>query len=78
MCDMIIVYTAQSSIDAFLVKGLLESEGIPAFVRGAALQGGIGELPAMGLITVNVARHLADKASAVINDYEQSEPLDEN
>ena len=75
---MIKVYTAQSSIDAYLIKGLLESEGIPAVVRGAALQGGIGELPAMGLITVNVARHLAAEAAAVIKAYEQSDPLDEN
>ena len=45
---MVSVYTAQSVTDAHLIKGLLESEGISAFVYGGDLQGGIGELPVMG------------------------------
>ena len=67
---MISVYTAEGTMDAHLVCGLLESEGIAAKVYGAALQGGIGELPVSGLITVRVPEQFADRAQAVISDYD--------
>ena len=71
---MVRVYTAQSVTDAHLIKGLLESEGISAFVYGGDLQGGIGELPVMGLITVRVPEKFAARACAVIADYERAAP----
>jgi len=71
---MISVYTAQSVTDAHLIKGLLESEGISAFVYGGDLQGGIGELPVMGLITVRVPESFVAQACAIITDYERAEP----
>lgn len=46
------VYDAANIIDAHLVRQALEAEGIPAFVRGEALTGGIGELGVYGLIGV--------------------------
>jgi len=48
------VYLAENLIDAHLVKHALEAEGIPAFVRGEALTGGIGELGVFGLVGVMV------------------------
>jgi hypothetical protein len=72
--DMVSVYTAQSVTDAHLIKGLLESEGISALVYGGDLQGGIGELPVMGLITVRVPESFAAQARTVIADYERAEP----
>ena len=48
------VYQAANLIDAQLVKDALEAEGIPAFVIGADLVGGMGELPCQGLIEVRV------------------------
>ena len=51
---MRIVYEAANLIDAHLVRHALEQQGIPAFVRGEALVGGIGELPAVGLVSVAV------------------------
>jgi hypothetical protein len=71
---MVSVYSAQSVIDAHLIRGLLESEGISAFVYGGDLQGGLGELPVMGLITVRVAENFAAQAFAIIADYERAEP----
>jgi len=71
---MVSVYTALSVTDAHLIKGLLESEGISALVYGGDLQGGIGELPVMGLITVRVAESFVAQARAVIADYERAEP----
>jgi hypothetical protein len=51
---MRVVYEAENVIDAHLVKSLLENVGIPAWVRGEFLTGGIGELPTQGLVAVAV------------------------
>ncbi len=48
------VYVAENLIDAHLVKHALEAAGIPAWVRGEALTGGIGELGVFGLVGVMV------------------------
>ena len=40
------VHAARQSVEAHLVKGFLEANGVDAEVRGAALTGGWGELPA--------------------------------
>jgi len=52
---MRIVYRAENIIDAHLVKGALEAEGIVAFVSGEYLTGALGELPVMNLVAVMVA-----------------------
>ncbi len=52
---MKIVYRADTLIDAHLVKGALEAEGMFAFVAGEQLTGAIGELPRWGLVSVMVA-----------------------
>lgn len=51
---MKVVYEAGNIIDAHLMRHELEHAGIPAFVRGEALLGGIGELPVFGMIAVCV------------------------
>lgn len=72
---MISVYSAQSIMDAHIIKGLLESEGIPATVVGDALQGGIGGLPVSGLITVRVEAGVAEQAARLIEEFERAEPV---
>lgn len=67
---MIIVFTAKDSIEANIVKGMLEANGIEAYITGEYLQGGIGELPAMGLIDVHVDEQNREQALKLINDYE--------
>lgn len=75
---MVTVYHAQSILDAHLVKGLLENEGVPARVAGGELQGGIGELPVFGLIRVMVADEQAATAAAIIDRWENTDPDLEN
>ena len=70
---MIKIYSAQNAVDAHIVKGLLEQQGISARVNGEYLQGGIGELPPMGLITVSVEEENYEKASELIRKYENAE-----
>ena len=61
------VYAAANLIDAHLVRHALEQEGIPAFVRGEALVGGIGELPAVGLVSVAVPDSAWEQARDIVD-----------
>ncbi len=63
---MKIVYRAANIIDANLFKGTLEQSGIPAFVSGEYLTGGIGELPVGGLVNVMVADIDVARAGPVV------------
>ena len=67
------IYSAQNAIDAHIVKGMLEQQGIQARVNGEYLQGGIGELPLIGLVTVSVAEEDYEKALEVLREYENEE-----
>lgn len=61
------VYNAANLIDAHLVRHALEQVGIPAFIRGEALVGGIGELPPIGLVSVAVPDSAWEQAQDVVN-----------
>lgn len=63
------VLHAYNSVEANLVKGLLESEGLDSLVLGEYLQGAVGELPALGLIRVVVDENDYEKACAIIEDW---------
>lgn len=70
---MQILYRAANIIDANLLKGALEQAGIPAFVSGEYLTGGVGQLPTSDLVTVMVsdvdverARPIADEIDAAL------------
>lgn len=67
---MAVVYAAESSLDAHLVKGLLEQRGVPVRIVGHHLEGGIGELPAGGLVHLLVPEDWVETARGVIEDYE--------
>jgi hypothetical protein len=67
---MIKIYSAQNAVDAHIVKGLLEQQGISARVNGEYLQGGIGELPLIGLVTVSVTEEDYANARKVLSEYE--------
>lgn len=67
---MRIVYHAESLIDAHLVKGALEQAGIPAFVSGEYLTGGIGQLPARDLVAVAVPDSCVEAAAPVLERLE--------
>ncbi|MBX3712978.1 MAG: DUF2007 domain-containing protein [Lysobacter sp.] len=72
---MQIIYRAANLADAHLVRQLLESEDIPAFVQGEYLQGAVGELPANTEVFVHVHDAQVDAARAVVADWESGEPV---
>ncbi len=67
---MIIVYNAANSLDAHMIKSLLEQQEIPAYIQGEYLQGGVGEVPAMGLVTVAVHNDNYANARKIITEWE--------
>ena len=69
---MMVVYHASNSIEAYLIKNLLEQEEIPAYVFGDYLQGGVGEIPAIGLVTVNVSDSDYTRAKEIVDEWDAS------
>ncbi len=60
------IYHAESLIDAEMARAALEDAGIPAFVDGQYLLGGIGELPVGGLLSVMVPQAAVEAARLVL------------
>ncbi|MDH5395418.1 MAG: DUF2007 domain-containing protein [Gammaproteobacteria bacterium] len=67
---MIKIYTAQNSLEANIVKGMLEANDIPAYIEGEYLQGAIGELAAINYVFVSVDQENENKALRIIHEYE--------
>ncbi|HCK84333.1 MAG TPA: hypothetical protein DHW63_07410 [Hyphomonadaceae bacterium] len=66
------VYAPANSAEAHMLAHLLEQNGIRAHIHGEALQGGVGELPAGGLLQLLAADNDYDRARALIIDWEQT------
>ena len=71
------IYQAAHVTDAYMVRSLLAQAGIDAWIRGEHLQGGLGELPVGGQITVCVAEADAERARRIVRDWDQSAPDDD-
>ena len=63
---MKVVYEAAHLIDAHLVRHALEAVGIPVFLRGEPLVGGMGELPLFGVIAVCVPSVVWPEARGIV------------
>ena len=74
---MVIVYNAANSLDANMIKGLLEQYNIRSFVQGEYLQGGVGELPTADLVTVSVVGKHEAEAKNIINEWEAGSIVEE-
>lgn len=70
-------YEASNSIEAYILKGLLETFEIRAFVQGEHLHSGAGELPMNGFIRVTVHDNDFQYARKIIIDWEVSAPIDD-
>lgn len=67
------IFRGSDYIEAHLLTGLLKQHGIGAFLQGALLQGGLGELPALGHLVIMVEEPDRDAAKRVIAAYERGE-----
>lgn len=62
-------------IEAQMLISMLHSEGIAVHLHGADLLGGMGELPALGLLGLMVDDAYASHARELITSYQQATPL---
>ncbi len=67
------VYLPENNIEAHLVQGLLESEGIECEIRGQYLAGAAGELPAGSTASLWVHEAQFEQAKQVLARYEAGE-----
>ncbi len=70
---MITIYRAANTVDAHLIRQMLEAEGIYAFIQGEYLQGAVGELPANTEVLVQVSDEHYAAARAVVQRWESAE-----
>ena len=69
-------YEASNAVEAHMLLDLLKQEGITAYMRGAHLQGAIGELPAAGLVRLEADESDYAIAREVIQRWEAIQPDD--
>lgn len=62
-------------IEAQMLISMLRSEGIEVYLQGEDLVGGMGELPALGLLGLMVGDQYAQQAHELITSYQQATPL---
>ena len=70
---MITVYRGSNYFEGQLLKGLMEQEGLQVFLNGAALQGGLGEVPALGHLSITVNDADREKAEEIIQAFERGD-----
>ena len=62
-------------MEAQMLISMLSSEGIEVYLQGADLVGGMGELPALGLLGLMVEDEQAQYARELIVSYQQATPI---
>lgn len=72
---MITVYRPENLIEAQCLKDMLDQRRIFCHLAGAHLIGAIGELPASGLLALQVEDVDAGLARELIKDYLKAQPV---
>ena len=73
---MKLLYQAANTVEAHMLLHLLEQEHLTARIDGEYLQGGIGDLPAFGLIRIMVAEDDFARANAIVTQWDAAQPAD--
>lgn len=71
---MQIAYRARDLAEAHIISGMLQAQGIEAYVGGHYLQGAMGEIGAAGFTNVHVEDEDYPRARDLVADYESSVP----
>lgn len=72
------VFEAATGLDAHMILNILEQHGISGRVEGEYLQGGVGELQAMGFVRVLVSEQDYAEAKKIIGEWESVQPTAED
>lgn len=71
---MKLLYNASNSIEGHMILNLLEQEGLRARIDGEYLQGGVGELQAIGLVRVLVEDEDYEAAKQIVDRWDAYQP----
>lgn len=66
------VFEPSNALEGHMLQDLLQQRGISSRLDGAQLQGGVGELPAAGLVRLVVEDEDYELARAVVADWESA------
>lgn len=69
------VYSAANSLEAHMIVGMLQQQGIVAHVAGEHLQSAAGELPLAGLVRVQVNDEDHERAQQIVRAWELAQPV---
>ena len=72
---MKLLYEASNSIEAHMILNLLEQAGLRGRIDGEYLQGGVGELPPIGLVRVMIYESDYDAAKEIITEWDKNQPI---
>jgi hypothetical protein len=73
----VLLYQAANTLEAQIIVDVLAQTGISGVIEGAYLQGGVGELQALGVVRVMVAEEDYARARVVVDDWDAaSVPVD--
>ncbi len=72
---MLRIYEPANLMEAEMLVSMLASEGVTAYLAGRDLVGGMGELPAMGLLGLTVGNEQAEYARRLIAEYTSALPV---
>ena len=70
---MIEIYRGSDYFEGQLLKGLMEQDGLQVFLHGAALQGDLGEVPALGHLSITVNNADRERAEEIVAAYERGD-----
>ncbi|MGA9666779.1 MAG: DUF2007 domain-containing protein [Gallionella sp.] len=68
------VFEASTGLDAHMILNLLQTYGIPGRIEGEYLQGGVGELQAIGLVRVLVSEQDYNRPKEIVDEWESIQP----
>ncbi|MBO1519609.1 DUF2007 domain-containing protein [Oceanisphaera pacifica] len=72
MSEWVRVYQAANSLEAHAIKGALEVSGIKVQLKGEALAGALGELPANAIeVTLHVRPKDITQSQLILTRYQQ-------
>jgi hypothetical protein len=74
---MKLLYEAQNSLEAHMILHMLEQAGLSARIDGEYLQGGIGEIQAIGLVRVMVEDSDYAEGRSIIQEWDAKQPEQE-
>lgn len=71
---MKLLYEASNTIEAHMILHLLEQAGLSARIDGEYLQGGIGELQAMGVVRIMIEETDYSEAQSIVQEWNANQP----